>query len=270
MSQSIQENLESFYAALRNLNDLELQEFRNVIKAVLKPTLREKQLTVNYHRATFNVEMMLSIKDTRQFQTTAMLARAIFELAVEMKLINHDKDASHKIALFMEVEKLKAARRLVAFKRAHPNSPFHYETHETFIEKNGSRIDAERAAMWPPGDGKKDKTIKHWTTKDLMGRATSLGEPFDRIYHVHYAELSWMTHSGASPMNINNNWVTSFVGVSYAIAMQSYEQILEILVNEFKMYNHDALLKKKIICSRELGFTSTDQQARALRQRYGV
>ena len=54
-------------------------------------------------------------------------------------------------------------------------------------------------------------------------------------------------------MNINNNWVTSFVGVSYAIAMQSYEQILEILINEFKMYNHDALLKKRSSAAENWG-----------------
>lgn len=91
-----QEQLESFYAALRNLNDLELRSFRNVIKSVFSPTLRESYLTVNYHRAAFNVEMLLATKDTKQFQAVALLARAVFELAVEIKLINLDKEAAKK------------------------------------------------------------------------------------------------------------------------------------------------------------------------------
>lgn len=152
----LEENLESFYAAVRNLNDLEHELFRDFIKTIIKPTAREKQLTVNYHRAAFNVEMMLSIKDTKQFQTTAMLARAVFELAVEMKLIHQEPNAAPKIALFMEVEKLKSARRLVAFKKAHPKSPFHYETHEKFIDKQGAMIDAAQAKMWPHGPGQND------------------------------------------------------------------------------------------------------------------
>jgi len=76
--------LERFYGALGNLNDLELRDFRNVIMGVLRPNLREKILTVNYHRAAINVEMLLSIKDTKQVQAVSMLARAVFELSVEI------------------------------------------------------------------------------------------------------------------------------------------------------------------------------------------
>jgi hypothetical protein len=267
-----QEELESFYGALRNLDKLELRSFRNVIKAVFSPTLRERYLTVNYHRAAFNVEMLLATKDTKQFQAVALLARAVFELSVEIKLIHLDKDAAKKIALFSQVELLRSARRLVAFRAAHPDVKFHYETHSDFIDAHGKRIDAEQAAMWPPNMMKRGKTtVKHWTKKDLLQRATSLGDPFDRIYHVHYAELSWLSHSGVvSPLNMTTAWVTSFVGIAYSIAVDSYMEILEILVNEFKLYNTDPMLKKKILCSKALGFTSTPEQAAAVMQHYGV
>jgi hypothetical protein len=55
--------LHSYHAALRNLDKLEREDFREVIKSQFRPTLRERYLTVNYHRAVFNVEMMISIKD---------------------------------------------------------------------------------------------------------------------------------------------------------------------------------------------------------------
>lgn len=118
------DRLESFYAALRNLDRLEHEDFREVIKSQFRPTLRERYLTVNYHRAAFNVEMMLAIKDTKQFQTLSLLARAIFELALEMKSISLDSDAAKKIELFSRVELLKSARRFVAFKHNHPNAQF--------------------------------------------------------------------------------------------------------------------------------------------------
>jgi integrase len=117
-----EESIEGFYAALRNLDELDLLEFRDVIGSVLFPTIREKQITVTYHRAAINVEMMLSIKDTKQFQSLGMLARAIFELAVELKLMSDDKNAVPKIALFIKVEQLKDARRFVAFRKDHPES----------------------------------------------------------------------------------------------------------------------------------------------------
>lgn len=162
----------------------------------------------------------------------------------------------------------------MAFKGAHPDAKFHYETHADFIDSHGKRIDAEQAAMWPdPPDMIKrgKKTVKHWTKKDLLQRATSLGAPFDRIYHVHYAELSWLTHSGVvSPLNMTTAWVTSFVGIAYSIAVDSYMEILEVLVNEFKLYNADPILKEKIPCSKALGFTSTPEEAAAVMQHYGV
>src|SRR6202007_3296591 len=102
---------------LRNLDKLERDDFREVIKSQLNPTMRERYLTVNYHRAAFNVEMMVAIKDTKQFQTLALLARTVFELAVEVMLIYQDKDVGLKIDLFSRVELLKSARRLVAFKK---------------------------------------------------------------------------------------------------------------------------------------------------------
>ena len=73
--ETVQEGLESFYAALRNLDTLERKDFREIIKSQFNPTLRERYLTVNYHRAAFNVEMMLAIKDTKQFQALSLLAR---------------------------------------------------------------------------------------------------------------------------------------------------------------------------------------------------
>src|SRR6266446_235494 len=98
--ESAEDRLESFYAALRNLDRLEHEDFREIIKSQFRPTLRERYLTVNYHRAAFNVEMMLAIKDTKQFQTLSLLSRTIFELAVEIKSIIRDADSAKKIELF--------------------------------------------------------------------------------------------------------------------------------------------------------------------------
>jgi hypothetical protein len=261
------DRLESFYAALRNLDRLEREDFREIIKSQFRPTLRERYVTVNYHRAAFNVEMMLAIKDTKQFQTLSLLARAIFELALEMKSISLDPDAAKKIELFSRVELLGAARRLVAFKQKHPDAQFQHQTQEEFITTFGQQIDAEATAMWP----RRKTKINHWTLKTVLDRANAAGQPFDRIYHVHYAELSWMTHSGVvSPLNMTTEWVTSFVGVLYSIATDSYMEILKILVNEFKLYATNEHLKKKIICNRDLGFTRTQEEGEAVMRRHGL
>src|SRR5580700_5219877 len=118
--ESSEDRLESFCGALRNLDRLEREDFREVIKSQFNPTLRERYITVNYHRAAFNVEMMVGIKDTKQFQTLNLLARTIFELALEIRAIIRDPDAEKKIELFSRVELLRSSRQVVAFYDGHP------------------------------------------------------------------------------------------------------------------------------------------------------
>jgi hypothetical protein len=126
--------------------------------------------------------------------------------------------------------------------------------------------------MWPanPATGRKP-AVKHWTLKSVRQRSKDLGAPFDRIYDVNYAQLSWMTHSGVvTPLNMTADWVTVFVGVVYSIAAESYTQILETLVDEFKLSATNEHIKKKILCNRDLGFTNTPAEGEAVMRKYGL
>lgn len=263
--------IHSFHAALRNLEKLEHEDFREAIKCQFRPTLRERYLTVNYHRAAFNVEMMVAIKDTKQFQTLSLLARTIFELAVEMKSIVRDPDAAKKIELFSKVEVLRSARSIAAFTTDSPDAHY-YQEQVDFTNKFGAQIDADEAVMWPPNPKKSRKQfVRHWTLKSIRQRAGGLGAPFDRIYEVYYAQLSWMTHSGViSPLDMTTEWVTSFVSVVYSIAIDSYVEILETLVIAFKLSITNEHINRKIVCNRDLGFTSSPEAGEAVMRKHGL
>jgi hypothetical protein len=126
--------------------------------------------------------------------------------------------------------------------------------------------------MWPPNPKKSGKqSIKHWTKKDIRQRAKDLGAPFDRIFEVYYAQLSWMTHSGVvTPLNMTTEWVSSFVSVVYSIAIDSYVAILEMLVIVFKLSATNEQINRKIVCNRDLGFTSTREEGEAIMRRHGL
>jgi hypothetical protein len=79
----------------------------------------------------------------------AMLARAIFELAEDIKLINAIPDSVKKMLTFTDVEKLRSAKRIVSFKNANPSAQVDATIYDQYIVNNGARIDAERAALWP-------------------------------------------------------------------------------------------------------------------------
>jgi hypothetical protein len=73
-----------FLNALRNIHKTEQDDIRNAVMGMLYPKPREQFVTLNYHRAAMNVELLVTLTVTRHFQTIAMLARTIFELAVEL------------------------------------------------------------------------------------------------------------------------------------------------------------------------------------------
>lgn len=259
-------SVEQFYGALRNLSDLEQREIRSVVTSVLNPTLREKYLTLNYHRAAINVELLLTLKDTKQFQAIALLARSVFETAVEIKLIGLNSDAAPKIDALTRIEKLRYSKRIVAFKKAHPEAPVATRSNEEFIAANERSIMAEQSAIWP---GVSDVT--HWMNRKLPRRIELLGDPFSRMYEVNYAPLSWYSHAGVTGVNDpSTDLFAFFAGMAYTIAGDSYIELLKVVVSEFKLQSADPKLSDKITCAKLVAFADSQEEADVILRAHGL
>jgi Family of unknown function (DUF5677) len=255
-------NIERFFTAVKSVNELDKLEIRNVIAGILMPNDRDACFTLNYHRAAINIDQLLRLTDTKQFQTIAMLTRSIFEIAIEVRLISVIPDSVKKIHLYTELEKLRSAKKITAFKTAHPDakvaSP---EIYEDFIRNNEQRLIQERDQLWPGASTR----VEHWSRLSIADRAKKLGKPFDRIYELQYPQLSWYVHSGITGVaNLQASTFALLAGISFTIALESYVQILEALINEYKIYHADDRLKRKLDFARKLPFTDSQQEADAL------
>jgi hypothetical protein len=71
-------------------------------------------------------------------------------------------------------------------------------------------------------------------------------------------------------MNIDGEMLAAFVGICYKIAVESYMQILEIVVNEFKLYKADSKLKDKIQYNKLVAFARTQPEADGLMLQHGL
>jgi len=254
------------FAALKHLRDLEEREFRGVITAMLNPTLRERIVTLNYHRAAFNVETILALPNSRHFQGIAMMARAVFEDAVELKLISLNPDAAEKVDAVTRIERLRAAEDVVAFKNAHPEIDVHTGQYQKYVDNEGAAIKSEQQRLW-----RGTNQVNHWLNKKMGKRIEGLGEPFERIYEAHYPQLSWYSHPGVTGVwNVSGEMLAAFVGICYQIAVESYMQILEILVNEFRLYVHDDKLKDKIQYAKFVAFARSQEEADAVMRVHGL
>ena len=182
---------ERCYTMLKSLNAFDKQELRGVVRGLLAKTDRDTCFIGNYYRAVANVETLLSLKSAKDLQAIAMVARGLFELAVDIKLIDAIPEAVQKLLAFSDVEKLRAARKIVKFKAANPAAKVDASIYDTFITNNAQRIEAQRNAVWPGV-----KKVEHWSGLKLYQRVARLKAPFDEIYEVNYPQLSWYVHSG--------------------------------------------------------------------------
>jgi hypothetical protein len=256
------ENLDRFFNALKALNAMDHGAIHNIVSGQMNPNQLERFMTLNYHRAEINVELLFTVNNTRQFQAIAMLARSIFELSVEINLMPLIENAGAKIQLFTEIEKLRSARQIVKFKAQHPDSEMQPTAYEAFVKANEKRIEDERDKLW---NGKK---VRHWSGySHLAARAQKLGEPFEEMYQVNYSQLSWYVHSGVVGVsNVTSQLLVDFVGVCYIIAFHSYRKILDAVAEQFKLHKADPTLKAKMLYAQGVAFTDNEHQAEELRK----
>jgi hypothetical protein len=180
-----------FYAMLKSLGEFDKQEILGVIKTLISTSARERCFISTYYRCTAKVGTLLELKQTKHFQAVAMLARGLFELAVDMRLIDIIPDSINKILEFTDVEKLRCAKKVLRFATANPTSKLDTSVYRSFVANNESRIEATKKILWP-NKGK----VEHWSGLRLSDRIASVKAPFEEIYEVSYPQLSWYVPRG--------------------------------------------------------------------------
>jgi len=169
------------------------------------------------------------------------------------------------------------ARRIIEFHTANehrerhespdlPTGPLQpFWVHEQFIRDNAEAIDQIVRKFWPK-EFENKRTITHWSGKDLRQRAILVGPPFDEIYDVHYAELSWYTHPGVGVIaTLAKEMYPLICGQAYGIAIQCYYETLGFMIQELRLHESDQFIEKKLEVARLAGFSDDQQQAEQLR-----
>ncbi len=250
---------ERFFTVVKSLSEFDKAEIRGKMDTLLLPTDRDICFKANYSRAYTNVESILILKRMSDFQAIAMIARTLMELAIDVKLISIVKDAVIKIGAFSEVEKLRTAKRIVAFKQANPNAVVN-QNYEKFADSEGARIDASRAATWP---GVKNSDLRHWANMHMPERAKEVGGELGELHALYYGQLSLYVHSGLTGIvNVPKEGFQALAGVTFNVVIKCYMAILNELIREYKLERATELIREKMDLARTLPFTSGPEEAK--------
>ena len=261
-------NVERFHRGLSNLLQVNRVSFRPLVEGCLNPTLRERHLTYSYQRAAINTEQLVTITNSQQFQAMTMIARSTLEVAIEMGMINREPNASERIEAYNNIEKLKAATKIVTYADEHPDAKIHSATYRKFVIEKGAAIRAEHDRLWP---GVKMSKMQHWTLMSISDRAKELGVIFHQLYQANYSELSWFIHGGTTGvMNMTGEAAAQLAGMCYKLTADCFAEILEIVIKEFRLDFADDIIRKRILHARWEPFTDSPEEKAGLLREMGV
>ena len=249
-----------FYTMLKSLSEFDKMEVRGVIETLFSTSGRERCFIGTYHRTTANIATLLEFKQPRHFQAAAMLARGLFELAVDIRLIEVIPDSMRKILEFTDVEKLRCARKVLRFKAANPATKADTTIYSSFVRNNENRIDAAKSMLWPG-----TKNVSHWSGLKLPARVALVKSPFEEIYEVNYPQLSWYVHSGLTGIvNLRAETFTLMCGCAFKLAADAYREVLLTMIREFKIAKANEKIEGKLKAAKLLPFTDTPAEVERL------
>jgi len=253
-----------FFALLTSVHDFDKAEVFPVVSSIVGARQHSDTCFIGtYYRARGNVESLLCLNNIKHFQALAMLARSVFELAVDVRLLKLVPAAVPKMLKFVDVEKLRVARQVVGFCDSNPSgakvdsAPF-----REFIQKRAANIEGEHALLWP-----ERKRLKHWSGDGLRTTTAMLREPFERMYLCEYPQVSWQAHSGLTGMlNLEKSTFELIATHAFKLAAESYCMILETIITEYKLESADSKIQSKLTFARLLPFTESDEQRAQIRE----
>ena len=253
-------NTDRFYTVIKSMNEFDKAEVKGVIDTVLSPTPRDNCFIGTYYRIIGNVETLLRMDKSKDFQAIAMLSRALFELAVDIRLLEVISDGWGKMIAFVDLDKLRLAEKIVQFKTDNPNVDVRTEVYQNFITKNSARILGQKKSLWP-GKGRP----RHWSNLDLAKRTEKVKAPFDQMYAEDYARISWYAHPGLTGiLNVPAIAFIHLCAYAFHLAARAYAEALLCMIREFKLSKANDKIERLLELSRMLPFTDNPEQVEAL------
>ncbi len=235
-------------------------EVRGIMRTIISPTDRETCFLAIYNRTAANVFSVSKLNGRQHFQAITMLARNLFELSVDIVLIDKIPASIEKMIAYVDAEKLRCARKIILFKKKHPGSKVEDSIYQAYVASQGARIDADKNRLWP---GLKRPNPEGWADMNLKDRSVLAGLHYEEIYEVEQPRMSWQVHAGLTGVvNLKAESFDHMAGVAIGNCIQSYETILSTMIDEFQIGKADAKIKNKLEVSKLLPWEDDPLKAR--------
>jgi hypothetical protein len=198
-----------FYTVSNSIYGLSKDKIIPQISAILnlaelttdkKTSEREKALIGIYFRVHGWMESVSKMNTSACFQGVAAAARAIFELVLDLEMLDNDPSGVNlkKFVGFPDMDRADVAEKCLRFFKENKQTlqMFREEHLLRAIQNKKDLVEKNRVSLWGKS---KHGEVKHWTgEKNIKARAKSVKQEYENLYVEFYALLCWSIHSGAT------------------------------------------------------------------------
>jgi hypothetical protein len=255
------------HSMLTSLRKFDEAEVDPVCRGQISLSPIEECRIVQYLRVQRNVDSMIALAHVAHFQALSMLARSIFELTVDLRLMPSVPDAPERMKCFQSLESLKAARAAIERSNEPNGSPVSKRLSD-FEATREISIEARANQLWGP----KFNFITHWSGLKLKQRVSQIAD--DQISHVYvytYRTMSWQTHPGLQgSYGLPANAFPTIANSALNLAVFAYLEVLRLMISTLGLEKHDALIGAKLNLAHTLPYTDHDAEELELRRSLGL
>ncbi len=250
------DTLDAIYTTLVNFIKYIDEDIAPVLAGQLSLKPKEKAILEVYTRIKLWVKTIIKLNNFYDFQGNASALRSVFELYLDLHLLERDIDEklTRQYFDYAVVERYRSVSDISAFNKKHPElkpdalaeyilqSSFNQQDIINTIERNwGSPIKNNGKINFP----------KHWTNKTRYQVAKDLGPEFESLYLDIYPKLSWFVHSDPTGYQRMNDFVSiTLLSYIYLVTLQLLEAATIICAKEFRITQFDPKLKDKLLFAK--------------------
>lgn len=144
---------------------------------------------------------VILLKSAAHQQSITSAERSVLELYIDMRLLSENvlDDGVDRFATFIDVQKLKAARRVVRFFGENPTldtRPSYAESQRDFIRDWEALTEAKAKILWGKNTAGKPALPEHWSEMNLPDRAARLGKDVELTVIRGYDSRNFAIHTG--------------------------------------------------------------------------
>lgn len=188
--------LNVYYTSFKCSEDLS-EKFIQLLKGILKPTKKEEIIKNIYMCLHLWLKAAITLNNTMYFQTSASIARSIFEHLLDLKLIidNKIENAIEKFEAFGEIERFRMAKKFTVFVNKHPNLKISGSQKKIEVASN-KQIEEKVGKLKSLWNNPTRIKSRHWSGLKTEERAQKAGIDYEKFYYESFILLSWYIHSG--------------------------------------------------------------------------